>query len=119
MLPAPIKNWVLRSVWLTRDVFHRRSAQPIKDFWLHFTELQLLPASPHLNPGRDGVSIAIFLPGLHEEASSFSPRTGMNQGSCIHLPLECQNAASNMRIKISSLHKIRSTILITIYAERS
>lgn len=87
MLLVPTKDWVLSSVWSAIAVFPRGSAQTIKDSRLHSTELQKLPASLHLNPGRcDVVSFATFLPGLCDTAPTFNPRTGTNQGSYIHLP---------------------------------
>lgn len=54
-------------------VFHRGSAQPIKDPWLHFTALQQLPASPHLNPGRCDLSVASFLLGSTTQPPASAP----------------------------------------------
>lgn len=50
------------SLWLTIAVFQRFSAAH-KGPLAHFTALQQLPASPHLNPGRCDLSVASFLLG--------------------------------------------------------
>lgn len=49
---APVEVWALPFVRLTAAVFHTGSAQAVKVLWLHLTDLQELPASPHMNPGR-------------------------------------------------------------------